>query len=245
MMSTLFFLTTSSVFAGGFGGAELGAAMELDTHGAAYLLELDVEPFRQNKGDNRLVWAPFHISFVLGEADPVTSVDRVELAVIKGARDFENTLVHAAYRAGLLTYDSEAQFVDLTAAEGGVSFPIWGDLMRAEVGLDLRTRFLFPEGEASSIHLSLGVPVKWIAETPRDRPNSARAELGLRPGMRLIGDRPMALNAHAKGSLGYAIVQADDIELRVGLSYGFHHDNATSLGAFWAHRFSAGFSATF
>ena len=245
MISTLFFFVAPPVYAGGFGGAQLGAAMELDANGAAYLMELEVEPYRQNKEENRLVWVPFQVSFLLGESDPLTGIDRVELSVLRGERNFEKNLVRAAYSAGMLTYDSEAQFLDLTAGEGCVSFPLWGDLIRAELGLDLRTRLLMPEGESTSMDLSIGVPVKGIAETAGDRPQFAKAEFGIRPGVRLIGERPMVLNFYAKTTLGYAIVQADDVELKSGLSYGFHHDNATVFPSFWAHRFSATFSATF
>jgi len=245
MISTFLFFVAPSVFAGGFGGAELGAAVELDANGAAYLLELDIEPYRENNDANRIVWGPIQLSFLLGESDPVTGIDRVELAVLRGSRNFENSLVRAAYSAGVVTYDTEARFLDLNAGEGGVSFPIWGDLLRSEVGIDLRTRILIPEGESTSMHLSLGVPIKAIAETAGDRPQFARAEFGIRPGMRIIGDSPMVLNLYAQGTLGYAIVQADDIDLKTSLSYSFHHDNATVFSSFWAHRFSATFSAAF
>lgn len=244
-MQVILMLGTTPVFAGGFGGAELGAFMEMDANGAAYLMDLQVESFRQNRGDNRLVWAPFSVSFVLEDADPAANVDQLDLAVLRGGLSFENTLVGATYGAGWIHWDSEAQLVDLTAAQGGVSFPLWGDQLRAAIGLDLRGRVLLPENEDKRFQLSLGVPVSLLAETGGARPQFAAAELAIRPGLGLVGEDKTVLNASAKTRVGYAIVQADSVELRCHLSYEVDFDNATARGAFGAHRFGAAFSAAF
>jgi len=245
MIRLVLMLGSTPAFAGAFGGAELGASMEMDAFGAAYLMDLQVESFRQNKGDNRLIWAPFSVSFELGDTAPLSHVDQLDLALITGGLSFENTLVNATYGAGLVHWDSEGEWVDLTAAQGGVSFPIWGDLLRAAVGLDLRGRALLPEGAENSFQLSMGVPLGLFAETGGERPQFASAELGFRPGLGLLGETQLNLNARAQTRIGYAIVQADAVELRCHLSYGFEFDNATAAEAFWAHRFGAAFSAVF
>lgn len=244
-MYTLLFLSSPTAFAAGFGGANLGATMELDSEGTDFLLELDVEPVRKIEGKNRLVWAPLSISMILGETDPIASIDRIEFSVLQGQRGFESSLVHAAYRAGTFDYDLEAGFLDITAGEGGVSFPIWGDLIQGKLGLDLRTRFLFPEEEDLSVHLSMGIPFEVGAHTPHDRPQFAALDLGLRPGVRLVGETPMTFLAYAKTAVGYAIVQASDVEIKTALTYEFHYDNATIHSSYWAHRFNLGFAVLF
>jgi hypothetical protein len=55
----------------------------------------------------------------------------------------------------------------------------------------------------------------------------------------------MILSAHAQGRLGYTFVQADAVDLRCHLSYGFEFDNATAVDPFWAHLFGVAFSASF
>jgi hypothetical protein len=245
MMRLVLLLGSTPAFAGGFGGAELGASVELDPNGAAYLMDLDVESYRQINGENRLVWAPFSFAFVLGESNPLANIDYLDVAALTGVLSFGNTLAEATYGLGMVHWDSDAQLVDLTAANGGVSFPLWGDLVRAEVGLDLRGRLLLPEGEDTGFQISLGAPISWIAETAGDRPQYARAEIGIRPGLGLLGESKMILNAHAQGRLGYTFVQADSVDLRSHLSYGFQFDNATAVGSFWAHVFGLAFSASF
>lgn len=245
MMQVIWMLGSTPAFAGAFGGAQLGASMEMDANGAAYLMDLQVESFRQNRGDNRLVWAPIAVAFVLGDTDPVANVDQLDLTVLRGRLSFENTLVRATYGAGWVHWDPEAQLVDLTAAQGGVSFPVWGDRLRAAIGLDLRGRVLLPENSDKGLQLSLGVPVSLLAETGSERPQFAAAELGIRPGLGLLGEAKTVLNASAKTRVGYAIVQADSVELRCHLSYEVERDNATALGTFGTHRFGAAFSAAF
>lgn len=244
-MYTLFLLSAPSALAAGFGGAHLGGTAELDANGAEFLLELDVEPVRSTEGKNRVVWAPFEVAMILGESNPVASIDRIELSVLQGTRGFETSLVQASYRAGSLDYDVEAGFLDITAGEGGVRFPIWGDLIQGQLGLDLRTRFLFPEEEGTSILLSMGIPFEIGAYTPQDRPQFASLDVGLRPGIRLIGETPMTFQTYAKTAVGYAIVQASDVEIKTALTYEFHYDNATIHPRYWAHRFNVGFSVLF
>ena len=244
-MYSLLILGAPSAFAAGFGGADLGATMEMDAEGVDFLLELDVEPVRSVEGKNRVVWAPFEVAMILGETNFLASIDRIELSVLQGSRGFESSLVNAAYGAGIFTYDVEAGFLDVTAGEGGVSFPIWGDLIQGQLGLDLRTRLLFPEEESTSLHLSMGIPFEIGAQTPQDRPQFASLDLGLRPGVRIIGEAPMTFETYAKTAVGYALVQASDVEIKTALTYEFHYDNATIHSNYWAHRFNIGFAVVF
>ncbi len=135
--------------------------------------------------------------------------------------------------------------MDVTAGEGGVSFPIWGDLIQGQLGLDLRGRLLFPEEEGTSFHLSMGIPFEIGAHTPQDRPQFASMDLGLRPGVRIIGESPMTFETYAKTAVGYALVQASDVEIKTALTYEFHYDNATIHSNYWAHRFNIGFAVVF
>jgi len=245
MMHSILILASVSAEASGFGGADVALSMEMDPNGAAYLLDLDVELIRSEQEKDRYVWAPFKVSLILGEESPVANVDHLRAAVIDGEHLFESNLVRATYRAGEIHFDSEAAFIDFTAARGSVSFPVWGDLIRTEIGIDFRARFLMPEEQENTMHLSLGVPVSFLGTTASDRPQFAQAEVGIRPGVRLVGNEAMLLSSFAKATLGYAFVQAEDVELKSGLSYGFFYDNATVFPVYWSHLFSAQFSAIF
>jgi len=234
-----------SAEASGFGGADLALSMEMDPNGAAYLLDLDVDLIRSEQEKDRYIWAPFEVSLILGEEAPVASLDHLRAAVIDGEHFFQSNLVRATYRAGEVHFDSEAAFIDFTAARGSVSFPVWGDLIRTQIGIDFRARFLMPEDQENTTHLSLGLPVSFSGTTASDRPQFAQAEIGFRPGVRLVGNEAILLNSFAKATVGYAFVQAADVELKSGLSYGFYYDNATVFPVYWSHLFSAQFSAIF
>jgi hypothetical protein len=118
-----------------------------------------------------------------------------------------------------------------------VGFPVWGDWIQLKVGLDLRSRFILMEEQDVSLLFGMGVPVVLRAETPSDRPNYAAMELGVRPGFRLIGEQGTTLQSQARATVGYAWVQASDVEIKTGLTYEFSYDNAAVVEHFWSHRF--------
>jgi hypothetical protein len=55
----------------------------------------------------------------------------------------------------------------------------------------------------------------------------------------------MTFQTYSKTAVGYAIVQASDVEIKTALTYEFHYDNATIHPRYWAHRFNVGFAVLF
>ena len=235
-LSFLFFLTPD-VSAAGFGGADVGVSVEIDANSSAYMLDLDVDSVRTENNGYRQVWAPFSVSMLFGSDGSVVDVDRASLAVLSGSKPFGASLVEANYAAGLVYYDKEGGFTDLVLGRGGVGFPVWGDWIQLKAGLDLRSRFYLAEDEGVSLLLGMGIPMLLRVETPSDRPNYAAVELGVRPGFKLVGDQNSTLQGQAKATVGYAWVQASDVEIKTGMTYEFSYDNAAVMDHFWSHRF--------
>lgn len=227
----------SNAFAGTtFGGGDLGFVGELDAAGAEALVELRAQPVELERGAIELVWAPSSLSWGIYPAEK--RLDRVEVAVMEGRREFSSGKSAARFSVGEVTFDRDLGYIDLRFGEGGVELQLIEQL-HLQLGVDMRLRALDARlgaltdedvEEEILTALMLGVPVGVVYRQDDIAGHFyGAAQLGLRPSVGLAGDRAFVYDMSWGGELGVHVLREEEADARAFLAYTGKIDTFTAL----------------
>ncbi|MBK9368725.1 MAG: hypothetical protein IPN01_20865 [Deltaproteobacteria bacterium] len=228
---------SSNAFAGTtFGGGDLGFVGEFDAAGAEALVELRAQPVELKRGAIELVWAPSALSWGIYPAEK--RLDRVEVAVMEGRREFSSGKSAARFSVGEVTFDRDLGYIDLRFGEGGVELQLIEQL-HLQLGVDMRLRALDARlgaltdedvEEKILTAVLLGVPASVIYQQDNIADHFyASAQLGIRPSVGLAGDAPFVYDMTWGGELGVHILREEEADARAFLAYTGKIDTFTAL----------------
>ena len=243
----------SNAFAGTTcGGGDLGFVGEFDAAGAEAIVELRAQPVELKRGAMELVWAPSSLSWGIYPAEK--RLDRVEVAVMDGRREFSSGKSAARFSVGEVTFDRDLGYVDLRFGEGGVELTLIEPL-RLRLGVDMRLRALDARlgaltdedvEEEILTAVLLGVPASVIYQQDNIADHFyGAAQLGVRPSVGLAGDRAFVYDMTWGGELGVHILREEEADARAFVAYTGKIDTFTALEAGQEQRFTLGARADF
>ncbi|MEY3210490.1 MAG: hypothetical protein RIT28_971 [Pseudomonadota bacterium] len=252
LIFALAFAPTNALAGTTFGGGDLGFVGELDAAGAEALVELRAQPVELERGAIELVWAPSALSWGIYPAEK--RLDRVEVTVMDGRREFSSGKSAARFSVGTVSFDRDLGYVDLRFGEGGVELQLIEQL-HLQLGVDMRLRALdarlgaLTDEDVEETILTavlLGVPASVIYQQDNIADHFyGAAELGVRPSVGLAGDRAFVYDMTWGGELGVHILREEEADARAFIAYTGKIDTFTALEAGQEQRLTLGARADF
>lgn len=250
MSAILLFVLPAALAIQPFGGADIEFNGEFDAKGPEVIVDLGARPLQVKKGTMKLTWAPTTLSWGVYPAED--RLDRFDLVGVEGRVRFPSEKSAAYFWVGQLFYDQDANVLDLGFGGGGIEVKL-PQGFTAVAGADLRFRMtdvrisrIFDD-EPDQQSFLLGVPLGLRYKNDQIGPAFyTEAELGLRPAVGLLGNVPLALDAHGQGELGLKVVEEKNAEVRAYVGYSLRFDTFTELDyAGMEHRVMVGARARF